>query len=521
MKRSLKGYKKGSPDKNEPSLLIPSNNITMEDVEFPILGIDDLGNQKIMLPGKNYLFPGKQVTEIPMKQDGGYVEPKGYKPSNVQQRNNWNNFLDYLDKNKIGGSEDLDKRDKTLGLDYLKKYNKENPNTAVDEGFIPTAQYESYLIRKKQTFPGLSEEQSKYAFSSLAPQFLNRPISPVDNWLGSYTSKQYYPNFERATKDGTIKYNADFEGFTSIVGKKQDGGAISNVEAAIRGTKYMTKDGKIDPIKQNNFNPTPFLGIVNAGLTKMSEYLRNKEIEDYNRQMVFLQNQPQIRIPTTQEQYGNPSVYQIGGLVGPEDLSYLPSDEGSMVYSPGNQNAVSDVPRERFSFPTNNVSEAAGASDNSTLKKIISDKESGGNYHALPKKKDGTLASSAAGKYQFLWKAHSPWIKKLTGVSTKEEFLNNPEAQEKAFDYWDATTLTPWAEKIQAQSNTKDPLAIIKTKVHFAGPGGAIKYYLKGEETKDAFGTSTSSYQEGGEYTVSHKEALRILQEGGEIEFIK
>jgi|TARA_R110002020_G_scaffold137687_2_gene307082 hypothetical protein len=63
---SKTGYKKNSPDKNRPFNIIPGNNITMKGVNIPLLGIDNLGNQKIMKPGKNYKFKGDSVLEIPL-----------------------------------------------------------------------------------------------------------------------------------------------------------------------------------------------------------------------------------------------------------------------------------------------------------------------------------------------------------------------------------------------------------------------------------------------------------------------
>lgn len=70
---SKQGYKKNSPDKNRPMNVIPSNNITMKDVEFPIHGIDNQGNEKIMQPGMDYRFPGDYVIETPLieAQQGG------------------------------------------------------------------------------------------------------------------------------------------------------------------------------------------------------------------------------------------------------------------------------------------------------------------------------------------------------------------------------------------------------------------------------------------------------------------
>ncbi len=61
---STKGYKEESKDKDNPYNVIPSGNITMHGVYCPVLGTDNLGNSKLMLPGKNYKFPGDIVTEI-------------------------------------------------------------------------------------------------------------------------------------------------------------------------------------------------------------------------------------------------------------------------------------------------------------------------------------------------------------------------------------------------------------------------------------------------------------------------
>jgi len=47
--------------------LINSNTITMKDVPYSLVGIDNTGHMKLMLPEKNYNFPGKKVLEIPLK----------------------------------------------------------------------------------------------------------------------------------------------------------------------------------------------------------------------------------------------------------------------------------------------------------------------------------------------------------------------------------------------------------------------------------------------------------------------
>ena len=70
MKYSKNGYKRNSKDRNNPYNIIPSGNITMEGVDFPVLGTDNLGNQKLMMPGANYVFPGNTVLEVPLAQNG-------------------------------------------------------------------------------------------------------------------------------------------------------------------------------------------------------------------------------------------------------------------------------------------------------------------------------------------------------------------------------------------------------------------------------------------------------------------
>ena len=50
---------------------INSNKITMKGVNYPVLGISDTGDKKMMQPGvENYTYDGSSVTEYPMAQDG-------------------------------------------------------------------------------------------------------------------------------------------------------------------------------------------------------------------------------------------------------------------------------------------------------------------------------------------------------------------------------------------------------------------------------------------------------------------
>lgn len=68
------GYKKNSPDVKNDYNIIPSGRITMQDVEFPVYGVDNLGYAQMMYPGGEYDFPGEYVMELPMYGSGGLTQ---------------------------------------------------------------------------------------------------------------------------------------------------------------------------------------------------------------------------------------------------------------------------------------------------------------------------------------------------------------------------------------------------------------------------------------------------------------
>lgn len=73
---SVDGYKNNSMDRDQPMLRIPSGDITMNNVPHPVLGIDSLGNQQLMMPEGNYQFPGEYVDEIPLAKKGKKMKKK-------------------------------------------------------------------------------------------------------------------------------------------------------------------------------------------------------------------------------------------------------------------------------------------------------------------------------------------------------------------------------------------------------------------------------------------------------------
>ncbi len=82
---------------------INSNDITMEGVSYNVLGISDIGDTKLMKPGKNYKFKGKKVTEYPMAKNG--VNQQDGK--SLQQLDQLTNFTNYNTKQPGGWLDNL------------------------------------------------------------------------------------------------------------------------------------------------------------------------------------------------------------------------------------------------------------------------------------------------------------------------------------------------------------------------------------------------------------------------------
>ena len=52
---------------------IGSNDITMQGVNYPVLGVSDTGDTQMMYPDQDYKFDGEKVTEYPMMKKGGWL----------------------------------------------------------------------------------------------------------------------------------------------------------------------------------------------------------------------------------------------------------------------------------------------------------------------------------------------------------------------------------------------------------------------------------------------------------------
>lgn len=77
---------------------IPSNNITMKGVDYPVIGVSNTGDTKYMLPNMDYLFDGNYVTEYPIHtmQHGGYTNYPNFVGGATALKKNYDYELEHL-----------------------------------------------------------------------------------------------------------------------------------------------------------------------------------------------------------------------------------------------------------------------------------------------------------------------------------------------------------------------------------------------------------------------------------------
>jgi hypothetical protein len=188
MKYSKNGYKRNSKDRNNPYNIIPSGNITMEGVDFPVLGTDNLGNQKLMMPGANYVFPGNTVFEIPLAQGG-------------TETNNLDSDFEELDT--------VDLIDKGIEQTYYPDYN-----------FYDLSKEKEKLIEKLQT-----------------DAFKDRYFKQYENVTGNQMTDEEY---EQRLADQIAFIQAGSDMATPILYSKDDEG---NIQVIASDDELAKRDG--------------------------------------------------------------------------------------------------------------------------------------------------------------------------------------------------------------------------------------------------------------------------------------
>ena len=226
---STEGYKKDSPDVNNPFNIIDSGSITMEDVEFPVMGIDNLGNSQMMMPGAEYQFPGDMVFELPMAQRGFNFDFSADGVKNF--RENYQKLLTGAAQTVFGPPADQINRGKRLlssyspGMvlnyknyedgDYLPVFNKaKNKDDAFEQARADLGPGKRFIydgVRYTTDYYGETEdEQTNIALDRIKNYLKDKP-GAYDRFIEQW-NKSGQPNFRGKAPDTPLfdlsKYGA-------------------------------------------------------------------------------------------------------------------------------------------------------------------------------------------------------------------------------------------------------------------------------------------------------------------------
>lgn len=203
--------------------IIPSNEITMYGVNYPVVGISNTGERKIMIPGFNYQFNGDYVTEYPIMQNGG-----------------WANLKQFIRRN----------------------FDKDYRNAPVLEGDFNSA----FNTARRSNVP-IFKWNNKY---------YNTKIAPIGNIANSFIdltdSKYKYSNWGNVLKDNL---------YNKIINDKSIKFSIADIAELIGDKssydKYNSKNEFVGPLQMNEYWFSRIYG--DKGKSVYNEY-KNKTRKD-------------------------------------------------------------------------------------------------------------------------------------------------------------------------------------------------------------------------------------------------
>lgn len=149
---------------------IPSGDITMQDVPYPVLGVDNYGNEQMMYPDMDYQFPGDIVTEYPQMLTGGVLQPGG--------GGRWLDSVNAQFNKQYGGDPSIPELDQAKKGGWLNKYSKmpkkkssKNIKTSINKLMTRNPLFERNYMLYGAKGPRLYDPSSKYQFGGWLDQY--------------------------------------------------------------------------------------------------------------------------------------------------------------------------------------------------------------------------------------------------------------------------------------------------------------------------------------------------------------
>jgi hypothetical protein len=185
-----------NPENVGGPVIIPSNIITMEGVDQPLIGVSDTGDVQYMEPGEDYEFDGEYVTEYPVAQGGKRVPITVSDPNDPRLKayqdslSLYNNMNQELKGKKIIGYDPADKKKSTIELigtingkpSYKRvlKSLKEIPLWNKFGDIKPLGNYKTEFRKEKQREHYIDGQYAKSNDVSHPIYKYKKPVQPVE-----------------------------------------------------------------------------------------------------------------------------------------------------------------------------------------------------------------------------------------------------------------------------------------------------------------------------------------------------
>jgi len=276
-KVSNTGYKKNSKDKNNDYNIIPTNRITMKDVDFPVLGISDKNDVRVMYPGEEHLFDGTSVLEYRMAKNGINQQDQKVDEQLKQLTDFSNNSL------KVGGNIKKSNNMKSqilkiAGVKSEKEFYSKYPS---EKAFMKIHGKE---FKKAQTGAAINASQvHQPAFKPLSYQ---DQFDDVDKMLTGSTAAQRQ---ELALKQQAASKDSggggfDIAGLMKLAGGAMQGGGMGDMggagaAAGASSVAAAARYGRDIPKAQNGtaawYSQNPPGGATNYGQVQPANQLKS------------------------------------------------------------------------------------------------------------------------------------------------------------------------------------------------------------------------------------------------------
>jgi hypothetical protein len=255
---------------------INSNEITMQGVDYPVLGVSDTGDTQMMQPGEDYTYDGNSVTEYPMMEDGGWLSKYDLPKAQTGEK------LDFKALMNSGIKQDATKvvRQEMMSEAEAKKFKarKDAEELARRKQAIATS-----AAAKKKSFSAKQLAEETGAIGDKFRMFPNDPDSFIDEYInpgvtiGNMASGlgriplniQEGDYGEAAMAVGTPLAMGALAG----IGTKSTGQFVNNLVNPLAGTRDLV----------NNLDPEliqPILSNASNFGNKTKKFLRNNILTD-------------------------------------------------------------------------------------------------------------------------------------------------------------------------------------------------------------------------------------------------